>query len=107
MTLDDIPADMVTVMTDVIDRAFKLAGCDPTCHCCHVVIAIGDTFILARYNKQRFTTTLAERKEQDIMLCSKCDVDDMATMERKALRRHNKWLRENPRAGYTRIHREA
>ncbi len=105
MTLEDIPANQTTVLTDVMDRLFRMAGCDPTCHCCHVPLNIGDSFELAVYDKQKLTNTNETRHTEDIMLCDECDAEDMAKMEARVLRKHRKWLRDNPRAGYTRPHR--
>jgi len=50
MVLDDIPADMVKVLTKNVDRLFRMAGCKPMCHCCLKAIKIGQKFKLASDN---------------------------------------------------------
>ena len=102
MTLDDIQPNETLQLTAQIARLFKLAGCDPTCHCCREEIVVGDFFKLQTYNVQRTTNTTIERHERDIMLCADCDTIKLAAREKNHLRRRAKWLRENPRAGYSR-----
>jgi hypothetical protein len=47
MTIEEIPADEVTVMTADLHRLFNAAGCDPWCHCCHKKLKVGMNFKLA------------------------------------------------------------
>lgn len=109
MTLDDIPTNQTLTLTNVIDRLFKMAGCDPTCHCCHVEIKVGEAFELA-YHKTLVRTQVggvSAREEKDIMLCDKCTIDDLAKVETLQLRRLARWRRNNPRAGFSRLHRRS
>ena len=46
MTLDDVPADVEMALTGELDRLFKVARCNPTCHVCFKKIVVGDTFSL-------------------------------------------------------------
>ena len=102
MTLNDIQPNETLQLTTQIARLFKLAGCDPTCHCCREEISVGDFFKLQTYNVQKTTNTMITRNERDIMLCADCDTIKLALVEKKWLRHRAKWLRENPRAGYSR-----
>lgn len=109
MTLDDIPANYIHILTRVMDQLFKVAGCDPTCHCCCTVIKVGEAFKLACHKVLVSTQVggVAKREEKDIMLCGQCTIEDLALMETRKLRRLAKWRRDNPRAGYSRPHRSA
>ena len=49
MTLDDIPADRVIILSTEMDNLFKAAYCRPTCHVCHKEINLGDEFQLVSY----------------------------------------------------------
>lgn len=109
MTLDDIANDHILQLTAVMDRLFKVADCDPTCHCCCTVIKVGDEFKLAYHDAlvrtgggQRY-----EREERDIMLCGQCTIEDLKVMEKRKIRQLAQWRRDNPRAGYSRPHRRA
>lgn len=109
MTLDDIPPDETLIMTAQMYRLFKLAGCEPNCHCCNDPINIGELFKLATCEVLRFTGASTPRKKElkDIMLCGNCDRDDLKRMQRNKMSRVAKWRRDNPRAGYSRPHRRA
>ncbi len=78
--IDDIPADEEVVLTATLDRMFKAAGCDPTCHCCENALDIGDTFKLACVDVD------------DQMLCANCTTEDLREKwkedERMAAIRH-------------------
>jgi len=50
MTVEEIPADELVVMTDLWHRAFNAAGCNPQCHGCYKYLKIGDKFKLATIN---------------------------------------------------------
>ncbi len=79
MTLDDIPADQEIQINAEIVRLFRAAGCDPGCHCCLRKIEIGDLF------------QLATNDGRDVMLCDRCNVDDLiaAKIKRKRARERN------------------
>ena len=65
--IDDVPTDTVMELTADLTRAFKFAGCAPTCHACQRSIEVGSKFQLISY------------EGTDEMLCGRCD--------RKGLRR--------------------
>lgn len=65
MTLDDILADVPFDMTADMERLFKVAGCEPTCHSCLDPINIGESFELA-----------AADDGTDKMLCGGCTIQD-------------------------------
>ena len=95
MTLDDIEADEMVVMTNTIHRLFMVAKCDPACHCCRNDINIGHTFCLAEY------------KDRDVMLCEKCTVKDLVQntlKEERAVERDRKRRKRLglPPRGYSR-----
>ena len=69
-TLNDVPADTKMVMTEDLDRLFRLAKCVPACHACQESIVVGDPFQLVSLDGT------------DEMTCDGCDRDD--------LRRHHK-----------------
>jgi len=104
MTLDDIPEGTTQALTAIMDRLFRLSGCDPTCHACRNVINIGDDFKLAMYRQQRFGSYKHSRDlhPSDVMLCGDCTVEDLARVEVNARRRRTRYLTANPRAGYSR-----
>ena len=107
MTLDDIPEGQTVKLTALMHRLFKVAGCDPTCHCCHTVIAVGGEFKLMMHCRQKFTGMHFKRAEEprDVMLCGDCTIDDLVRAEENARRRRARYLRDHPRAGYSRPHR--
>ncbi len=108
MTLNDIPPDVTLVLTDEMNRLFRIAKCDPTCHCCRDAIAVGDYFKLQTHAVQKFGTRMnVNRIERDIMLCSDCDTTKLAAKEKKDHRERKKWMRAHPRAGYSRPHRSS
>ena len=70
--IDDIPADEEVILTATMDRAFKVLGCDPTCHCCEEEINIGDVFKLACVDNE------------DEMLCAKCTPEQLIAKQKAA-----------------------
>ncbi len=103
--IDSIKADLKTIMTDELVRAFRLSGCDPECHCCQKNILIGDTFTLSEINDPE----LEELKDE--MLCIAC-TPDMLLKERRrqkelVKREREKYAREKIAQGghgYSRKH---
>lgn len=78
-----IPADTTIEMTDDLIRAFKLLGCDPTCHNCGMKLTAGVPFKLA-YVKDPLCWAdcsleycLESANEEDEMLCDNCTADDL------------------------------
>ena len=70
MTLDDVPADKIMVLTEELDRLFKAAGCKPTCHACRKGILVEREFqILSFYGI-------------DEMLCHKCNREKLEKRRR-------------------------
>ena len=51
MTLDDIPPDLVLILTAEFDRLFKSVKCNPTCHGCNKAIKIGAKFQLVTHKR--------------------------------------------------------
>jgi len=104
MTLDDIPEGKTLTLTAFINRLFKYAGCDPTCHACSTVIKVGELFKLAMHRRQIFTGASFKRLDEprDTMLCGNCTVDDLTRTETNRRRRYSRYLDEHPRAGYSR-----
>lgn len=80
MTLDDVPADTVTTLTDALDRLFKFAGCKPTCHACKKSIAVGSEFQLLSF------------KGKDEMLCNECTKDDLEVEHQAKLEKREQLL---------------
>lgn len=65
MTLDDIPADVTMTLTSELDRLFRAAGCNPTCHACGAGIWLEEKFMLLSLNGT------------DQMVCHECDRADL------------------------------
>jgi len=63
--IDEVKSDITTVMTIILQRAFRAARCDPGCHCCSASIEVGDYFKLAIV------------EDNDEMLCDTCTVEDL------------------------------
>ncbi len=102
MTLDDIPADEVVILTEQLDRAFRAVRCVPTCHCCGVPILIGDKFKLAM-TETVDAPGLSSRWHggaKDEMLCERCTPEKLLK-KRQAVRR--RWLADG--GGYSRLHK--
>ena len=104
MTLDDIDADTTQSLTRLMDRLFKAAGCNPTCHCCDETIEVGDNFKLAMYRRQKYGGRYYTRdaEARDTMLCGDCSVGDLARADKNARRRISRYRKANPNAGYSR-----
>ena len=108
--LDEIPADAEIEMTAELIRAFKLCGCDPTCHCCGKQLIEGRAFKLAYITSlDRFTVTYhtgekyRTMKESDEMLCSECTPADLIAYQERLWKEGEKSY-ENRYSGYTRSH---
>lgn len=100
--IDDIPANEVIVMTEIMERLFKVANCDPACHCCRETIEVGAKFKLSTAMVRTSYNAPSLKSERDIMLCDNCDTDKLIAREKRDHRALLKWRRENPRAGYSR-----
>lgn len=80
MSIEEIPADEVIVMTSVLHRAFKAGGCAPMCHFCLKDLEIGKHFKLATVEGStssnlshidypaNYSTTITK----EVMLCDVC-----------------------------------
>lgn len=114
MTLDDIEADSILEMTSGLQRLFRLANCDPACHCCEKPIETGSMFKLACVelltNKTEYFIEDAKRHDyetgemvthNDEMLCAKCSAKDLRTKWESAKRQELKDINE-PCRGYSR-----
>ena len=81
MTLDDIPADKLLILTRLAEKLFRVAKCDPACHACLVDLSLGDEYQLL---------THAGRV---VMLCGKCTGADLTrkqAAEKRRLRAYGK-----------------
>lgn len=87
MTLDDVPAGVLQVMTPELARLFRAAGCQPMCHACAENIEVGDTFQLLSFDGR------------DQMLCALCDREDLEALE---LRREEQLQERRRSGGYSR-----
>ncbi len=85
MTIDDVPADTITVLTSELNRLFKFAKCNPTCHACKVKIEVGASFQLLTLNKR------------DEMLCVECDREKLIAAKIEDTRKLEEW-RNRPHA---------
>lgn len=81
MTLDDVPADTILTLTKDLDRLFRFANCDPTCHACDKTIKIGTDFQLIsvspkdRPHKRYYVDP--DGPYTDEMACGKCTRADL------------------------------
>lgn len=78
MTLDDIPADEILVLTEQLARLFRAKDCEPTCHCCYEPIKVGETFKLAMVD-----APVSALSGRDVMLCDKHSVADLIARREK------------------------
>jgi len=106
MTLDDVPPDTITTLTEELMRLFRYAGCEPECHACQTSIEIGDKFQLAAHGKVR----KQDHEEfdivsRDVMLCATCTIPDLIRRERSVEREARAWKKLHP--GYSRPSRGA
>lgn len=99
--LDGIIADDVLVMTPEFVRAFRLAGCDPACHCCGKPIKVGRKFKLAAVVLPTYYDPKPDVTDQ--MLCGRCSVNMLKAAHAKKDKEYIDSLR---RGGYTRKHRD-
>ena len=95
MTLDDIPADTLLILTRLAEKLFKVAGCDPACHACEVDLKLGDEYKLATH------------EERDVMLCGKCTPADLTRQTEEAAERLRIYRLNNPYSGFSRPSRRA
>ena len=101
--VNNLKSDESMIMTVDMHRAFKAAGCDPTCHCCNNKIPVGDYYKLASVSsdlavygnavsafesQQPFKTTEAH----EVMLCAsiECTPDEMVKKYYAAKEEHIK-----------------
>jgi len=98
--LDAIPADVEVVMSESMQRAFRVEGCDPACHCCEESISVGSTFKLA-YIKS--IPLVGKEEADDEMLCEKCTPEMLINARQKE---RDDWHESLSRKGFTRKHKE-
>lgn len=80
MTIDDVPADTITTLTEELDRLFKFAHCNPTCHACRKSIGVGEEFQLLSF------------EGKDEMLCSGCTKDDLEAVHQTSVEKKEQLL---------------
>jgi len=103
--IDEIKSDEKVVMTAILIRAFKMAGCDPACHCCDKELKAGDIFTLAEVKSiSNVRNVRSEPETNDEMLCSNCNP---AKLIRKRQRLQNERITYHARqgGGFTRPHK--
>lgn len=90
MSIEEIPADQVVVMTDQLHRSFQANGCNPCCHSCGAWIKPNELFQLVtrksrthyprkedgRVSTHRNYVENGELASVEIMICNNCDPDD-------------------------------
>ena len=98
--LDAIPADVTMPMTEPLQRAFRMAECDPACHVCGDQIDIGDDFILAtirhvhpRWDDEEFT---------DEMVCGKHTRKDLEVLSKEQTDEEQRIVDLPPHKGFSR-----
>ena len=103
-TLNDVPADTQMVMTEDLERLFRVAKCNPPCHACLKTIPIGGPFQLVSLDGT------------DEMTCGKCGRDDLrerhkqvskekaqvVTDRAQAKEKHRLLKRSQEQSGYSR-----
>ena len=81
MTLDDVPADVIMILTVELDRLFKFAQCVPTCHVCKNKIEVGDDFQLISISPRDRAMPRAyldpDGPPMDEMACGSCTREDL------------------------------
>lgn len=87
MTLDDIEPDKTLVLTNDLARLFRIADCEPACHCCYEPIEIGSKFKLATHG------------DHDTMLCDKHTVADLIEREEKDRKQSEAYFEQRRRTG--------
>lgn len=104
--LDNIPSDVEIEMTEDYKRAFLVAGCNPTCHCCGIKIPVDTKFKLAHMKTMNVSKMIDHRHkdyEQDEMLCADCTPKMLSSRRIELAEEHlNEY--NNRHRGYTREH---
>ncbi len=91
MTLDDVPADVSTLMTAELLRLFKAAGCSPAkCHACARLLRAGQTFKLVAHNGT------------DEMCCDRCGLPELIKRDKRAARQPQPPIRHSGWGGFSR-----
>lgn len=100
--IQEIPANTDVEMTPTYHRLFVAGGCRPCCHLCLKNIEVGQKFKLSTVNE--FETPSGSSNSglsiatypitsQEVMLCSKCTVEDFndrTDKAKKAYEEHRK-----------------
>lgn len=101
MSIEEIPADQVILMTDTWHRAFEAGGCSPMCHCCFKELLPNDMFKLATVNT--FDTKSSANSgisaaactiTKEVMLCDVCTVEKMNKMTKEQLAKYEKYRQD-------------
>jgi len=102
MSVEDIPADEIIKMTDLLHRTFSAAGCIPACHCCKKWLPVGEDFKLSTV---KLTTVMAQGggnnypgagnlTTKEVMLCSECTSEKYAAMTDKKIQEYKDWQKQ-------------
>ncbi len=81
MVLDDVPANTIMALTPELDRLFRFAKCNPTCHACKAKIEVGESFQLLSLDGK------------DEMLCVACDREKLIEAKAEAARLYKVYLK--------------
>lgn len=119
MKIEEIPSDISVKMSKQFHDSFNAAGCDPMCHCCNKMLAIGSIFKLATVrkatppynngslNKDMVDFIKSKKKKiivrgqfeidesklfaesKEVMLCDECTVELYEDKEKKKILKYN------------------
>lgn len=86
LTIEEIPSGELMQMSISWHNAFNVAGCNPMCHCCEKMIAVGNWFKLSVTSTFRhYPPYMRYNNSIDVMLCDKCTVEQY---EEKVVKDH-------------------
>jgi len=101
MTIEQIPSDELTAMTDTFYKAFKASGCKPRCHCCSKEIKTNNFFKLGTVvNAPKIDSVSSgyskwqETESREVMLCDECSVDDYNNMSVEAIKSYEEYRKK-------------
>lgn len=109
--IDKIVADVETVMTSVLIRAFKALGCNPACHCCGKELKDGNIFKLAMVTTRPYWSygdmaPSPTTETSDEMLCAVCTPERLIAVRKKNLKDRVLKSQGGNSNGFTRPHKE-
>lgn len=104
MNINDIPADVVQVLTIELDRLFKAVGCKPGCHACKKEISVSDEFQLLSFNgTDEMVCALCGRPElEDRDQRQAAEKIEAETKRAREKEEHIQWKHSRGLSGYSR-----